>query len=250
MSEHFEVTAVNRVRQQRERGAYDRATVFDILDRGLVAHVAFIEADRPVVIPMAYGRDDERFFFHGSRGARIMRSASGVPVSIAVTLLDGLVVARSMFDCSMNYRAVVLHGRAVALEAADDRWHGLRCIAEHNLPGWWSEARAPSESELRATVILAVPFAVVSVKVRHGPPSTDDASGDRIWSGVLPIHTTFGLPIPDASVPGDVDVPASITTIREQKLADPPTLGRAGNHALRSRGAHRSPEATVVARPP
>jgi uncharacterized protein len=152
----FDVTAQNRVRQIRDRGHYDRETVFGILDRGLVAHVAFVENDRPVVIPMAYGRSGDRIFIHGAKKSRIARTMDTMPVSIGVTLVDGLVVGRSIFESSMNYRAVVIHGRAQAIEDPAELLAALRCVSEHNLPGRWDEVRAPLASELGQTGVRSI----------------------------------------------------------------------------------------------
>lgn len=207
----YAVTRLNRVRRHPERGHYDRATVHEILDRGLVAHVALVDDGRPVVIPMAYGRDDDRLFLHGARKSRITTAPVGEPVSIAVTLVDGLVVARSTFDSSMNYRAVVIHGRAVEVEDAAERLHALRCITEHQLPGRWDEVREPSEQELKATVVLAVEIEAASAKIRAGGVIHGRTPGEeRAWAGVVPIRTVVGQPIVDGEVPLDVPLPPSV----------------------------------------
>jgi len=213
-TDHFVITNLNRVRRVHQRGQYDRATVFDILDRGLVAHVAFVDGGRPIVIPMTYGRDGDRLFLHGARKARITTATVGELVSIGVTLVDGFVVARSLFDSSMNYRAVVIHGRAAELEQDAERLHALRCITEHHLPGRWDEVRVPSEQELKATVVLAVEIEAASAKVREGGVSHGEASGDeRVWAGVIPIVSTVGAPVTDGDVPVDVPIPASVRRI-------------------------------------
>ena len=223
--ESFDVTAINRVRQVRERGHYDRETVFAILDAGLVAHVAFVDQGRPVVIPMAYGRDGDRIFLHGARKSRIATATAGAPVSIGVTLVDGIVVARSMFESSMNYRAVVIHGHAVELEGEDERLHAMRCITAQTLPGRWDEVRAPYEKELKATAILEVTIEAASAKVRQGPAVDDYAEiyDERVWVGVVPVLTTFGAPVANSTVPGDVPIPASLRIGRNS------TAGHVGN---------------------
>ena len=217
MTETFEITDLNRVRQARHRASYDRVAVWDILDRGLVAHVAFVDRDRPMVIPMIYGRDGDRLFLHGAQKSRIATATSGRPVGIGVTLVDGLVVARSMFESSMNYRAVVIHGRATELADAEQRLHAMRCISDHSLPGRWDEVRAPYDKELKATVILEVTIEAASAKTRAGPPGEEyEIYDDRIWVGVIPIVTTAGPPVASASVPSDVPLPASVQRALER----------------------------------
>jgi nitroimidazol reductase NimA-like FMN-containing flavoprotein (pyridoxamine 5'-phosphate oxidase superfamily) len=212
--EGYPVGPLNRVRQLQERGCYDRATVFDILDRGLVAHVAFIDEGQPVVIPMAYGRDGDRLYLHGSRKARIVRTVVGTPVSIGVTLVDGIVAAGSLFESSMNYRAVVIHGIAVELMDPGERLRALRAVSEHSLPGRWDELGEPSGQELKATTVLAVTIEAAAAKIRRGPASTGPAVGDASqWTGVIPVVTTLGNPLPDPTVQGDVAVPPSIVRI-------------------------------------
>ena len=212
----FPVTDTNRVRRVRDRGHYDRSTIYDILDRGLVAHVAFVDEGRPVVMPMAYGRDGDVLYLHSAKKGRFSETIAGEWISVAVTLVDGIVVARSMFESSMNYRSIVVHGRAVEVKDDAGRLHGLRCVSEHNIPGRWDEVRAPYENELKATVVLRVTMEEVSAKVRQGPPLDDyDERDDRVWIGVVPIVTAVGAPIADGSVPKDVPMPGSVSRIRK-----------------------------------
>lgn len=209
--DHFAITDVNRVRRYPHRGRYDRATVFGILDCGLVAHVAFVDDGRPVVVPMAYGHDGERVFLHGAHKGRIGTAAVSDRVCIAVTLVDGLVVARSLFDTSMNYRAVVIHGRAAVVDDSAERLEALRRITEHAVPGRWAEVRAPSLKHLKATVVLAVEIETASAKVREGGVVEDaDAPDADVRCGVVPLITTVGAPMTDANVPSGVAVPASV----------------------------------------
>jgi len=208
----FDETDTNRVRRHHERGHYDKATIFDILDRGLVAHVAFVHDGRPVVIPMTYGRDGDRVYLHGARKGRIMTTTPGEPVSVGVTLVDGIVIARSLFDSTMNYRAVVIHGRAVELEDDDRRLHALRCISEHLLPGRWSEVRPPTAQELKATVVLEVEIESASAKVRDGGVRDEDEPGSEdAWRGVVPVMTTLADPVTDPNVPSTTPIPASVS---------------------------------------
>lgn len=214
-ADRFDETDANRVRRHHERGHYDKATIFGILDRGLVAHVAFVHDGRPVVIPMTYGRDGDRVYLHGARKGRITTSTPGEPVSVGVTLVDGIVIARSLFDSTMNYRAVVIHGRAVELEDDDRRLHALRCISEHLVPGRWSEVRPPTAQELKATVLLEVEIESASAKVRGGGVRDEDEPGSEdAWRGVVPVITTLGEPATDPNVPGTTAIPASVSGLR------------------------------------
>jgi len=213
-NDQFVITNVNRVRRHHERAHYDHETVFAILDRGLVAHVAFNADGRPMVIPMAYGRDGDRLFLHGARKSRITTAPVDDAVCVAVTLVDGFVVARSAFDSSMNYRAVVIHGRAVELHDDDERLHALRRITEHQLAGRWDEMRPPTEQELKATSVLAVEIETASAKVREGGVIHGDTSGEEgTWAGVVPIATVFGAPVTDGEVPADIPVSSSVQRI-------------------------------------
>lgn len=202
---------LNKLKAKRERGRYDAREIFDILDQAIVAHVGFIDDGRPVVIPMIFGRDDDRLFLHGARKGRITSTAAGEPVCITVTLVDGIVVARSMFDASMNYRSVVIHGHARELDNDADRMHALRCISEQVLPGRWDEVRAPFEKEVKGTSVLEVTIDAASAKVRGGPSNDDRYPGDeRVWAGILPLVTSFRQPVVDLDVPADVPIPESV----------------------------------------
>ena len=202
---------LNTVRAMRERGQYDAPTIFRILDQAIVAHVGFIDAGRPVVIPMLFGRDGDRLFLHGARKGRIISTAAGSAVCSAVTHVDGIVVARSMFDASMNYRSVVIHGIARELDAPDERLAALRHISEHVLPGRWDEVRAAHDKELKGTSVLEVTIDAASAKIRQGPSNDDRVPGDEhVWAGVVPIRTVMDEPIPDAAVPADVVLPESL----------------------------------------
>lgn len=210
----FTAAGINRVRQIAKRGAYDRESVYAILDRGFVAHVAFIDEGRPVVIPLVYGRSDDRLFLHGHRKSRAMTSCDGEPVSLCVTLVDGIVVGRSIFESSMNYRSVVLHGRAFPIEDTEARIEALRCVSEHMFPGRWDEVRAPYDKEIKGTGVYEVVIEAASAKVRAGPPIDDyDEFDPATWVGVVPVTTTIGRPIADTCVPCDAPVPASLSRI-------------------------------------
>jgi len=209
-NDRFTITNVNRVRRHTERAHYDRASVFGILDRATVAHVAFVVDGRPMVIPMAYGRDGDRIYLHGARKSRVATAPVAEPVCISVTLVDGFVVARSAFDSSMNYRAVVIHGRAMEVQDEAERLRALECITEQILPGRWAEVPGPTAQELKATAVLAVEIETASAKVREGDVIHSDNSDERVWAGVVPVLSVIGAPATSVSVPADVPIPASV----------------------------------------
>jgi nitroimidazol reductase NimA-like FMN-containing flavoprotein (pyridoxamine 5'-phosphate oxidase superfamily) len=201
----------SRVRRLPARAAYDDETVHAILDAALVGHVGLVAADgRPVVIPMLYGREADVLYLHGSVASRLTRSlATGVDACLTVTLLDGLVLARSAFHHSMNYRSVVVLGRATAVDG-DDKRHALRVITEHLAPGRWAEVREPDDVELRKTAVLRLPIEEASAKVRTGGPLDDEADLDLpVWAGVVPLESRFtaAIPSPDLA-PGIAPTPA------------------------------------------
>ena len=199
------------VRRSPKRGIYDRAVVDTILDAGLVAHVGFLHDGQPYVIPMSYVRDGDRLLLHGAGGSRLLRTlASGVPACVTVTLLDGLVLARSVFHHSMNYRSVVALGSATKLEGAE-KSAALEALVEGLVPGRSREARAPSRAELAATTILGFPLDEVSAKARSGPPADDPADvGLPIWAGTIPLALEAGAPEAASDVPDGEPLPASV----------------------------------------
>jgi len=206
----FESGGINRVRQIKERGHYDRDAVFGVLDAGLVAHVAVIDERRPVAIPMIYGRDGDRIFLHGHRKSRVISRDQAESISMAVTIVDGIIVARSAFESSMNYRSAVIHGKAFTLQDDEERLHALRCITEHTLPGRWDEVREPYPQELKATGIIEVEIEAASAKLRQAPVYDDYKPDPQVWAGIVPVITAFGAPIPDKTVNASVPVPASL----------------------------------------
>jgi uncharacterized protein len=192
-------TQRTRVRRLPDRGKYDAETVFAILDEGLVCHVGFAIDGQPFVIPTLYARVDEQLYIHGSAASRMLRTLSGgVHVCVTVTLVDGLVLARSAFNHSMNYRSVVILGRAMPIEDREEKLTALQAFSEHIVRGRWKDVRQPTESELKQTKVLAVPLEEVSAKVRTGEPHDDEADyALPIWAGVLPLPIVPGAPIPD-----------------------------------------------------
>ena len=198
------------VRRQPDRGRYDRDQVHAILDEGLVAHVGLVSGDGPVVIPMLYGRDGDRLLLHGSPASRLMRGgAKGLAMCVTVTLVDGLVLARSAFHHSMNYRSVVVFGEATPIVDLDERRAALDQLVDHIVPGRGPDVRPPSEKELRTTLVLALPLDECSVKLRTGPPIDDEEDLDRFtWAGVVPLTTVPGAPVPAPDLRSGPMVPA------------------------------------------
>jgi nitroimidazol reductase NimA-like FMN-containing flavoprotein (pyridoxamine 5'-phosphate oxidase superfamily) len=201
----------SRVRRVPKRAAYDGATIHAVLDAGMIGHVGFVAGTRPVVIPMLYGRDADSVYLHGSVASRLLRDLSrGVDVCLTVTLIDGLVLARSAFHHSMNYRSVVAFGRARRVEG-DERLHGLRVISEHLAPGRWEEVRPPTDQELKVTSVLRLDVEEASAKTRTGDPIDDDEDLDlEVWAGVLPCSLTWGTPLAAADLPPGRDISPSV----------------------------------------
>jgi uncharacterized protein len=203
-------SARTRVVREAERGVYDRAAVYKILDAGFLCHVGFVVDGQPFVIPTSYGRAGDHLYIHGSAASRMLRQLDqGVPVCLTVTLLDGLVLARSVFNHSMNYRSVVVLGTAVAVMDPEEKLEALRRLAEHILPGRWAESRQPSAKELKATLVMRLPIDEFSAKVRQGPP-VDDAEDYTfpVWAGVIPLNMVAGKPIPDSRLDPAYPVPS------------------------------------------
>ena len=203
-------TARTRVVREAQRGAYDRDTVYRILDEGFLCHIGFVVDGQPFVIPTSYGRKDATLYIHGSAASRMLRQMKdGVAVCITVTLLDGLVLARSVFNHSMNYRSVVILGNATLVDDPKEKLAALRVLSEHILPGRWDDARQPNERELKATSVLRVPLEEFSAKVRTGPPKDDEEDyAFPTWAGVVPLAMVAGKPIDDDGVPSGSEAPA------------------------------------------
>jgi uncharacterized protein len=205
----FTPTKRTKVQRLPDRGKYDRATVFSILDEGFVCHVGFVVDGQPFVIPTNYARVDETLYLHGSSASRMLRTISdGVQVCVKVTLVDGLVLARAAFHHSVNYRSVVMLGRAALIESAEEKMRALEAFTNHVVPGRWNDVREPTESELKATSVLALPLDEVSAKVRVGPPKDDEADyALPIWAGVLPLQVVPGVPISDPRLMAGLEPP-------------------------------------------
>jgi nitroimidazol reductase NimA-like FMN-containing flavoprotein (pyridoxamine 5'-phosphate oxidase superfamily) len=209
MSEPYTPTARTRVVREADRAVYDRAAAYQILDEGFICHVGFAVDGQPFVIPTGYGRRDDNLYIHGSAASRMLRNLNqGVPVCVTVTLLDGLVLARSIFNHSMNYRSVVVLGTAVAVEDPEEKLSALRALSEHILPGRWDEARPPNERELKATLIMGLPITEFSAKVRQGPPIDDEEDyAFPTWAGVVPLNIVADAPMNDPRLDPAQEVP-------------------------------------------
>ncbi|MGA8154191.1 MAG: pyridoxamine 5'-phosphate oxidase family protein [Terriglobales bacterium] len=199
MPDNFTPTARTRVVRESHRGVYDRATAYQILDEGFICHVGFVVDGQPFVIPTAYGRVGDNLYIHGSAGSRMLRNLDqGVAVCVTVTLLEGLVLARSIFNHSMNYRSVVVLGTAIAVEDPQEKLQALRQLSEHILPGRWEESRQPNPKELKQTLVMRLPINEFSAKVRLGPPIDDEEDyAFPTWAGVIPLEMVAGEPIDD-----------------------------------------------------
>jgi len=212
------VTQTERTTLKRlpKRGSYDRAEMHHILDEALICHVGFMSEMTPVVIPTAYGRVGDTLLLHGSAAGRMLRTvAGGVDVCVTVTLVDGLVLARSAFHHSVNYRSVVVFGRAAVVDDLEGKVAALRAITEHIVPARWADVREPLPQELKATLVLALPLEEASVKVRTGPPIDDEEDYARpTWAGELPLRVVPQPPIADARVLAGVAVPNYVTAYR------------------------------------
>lgn len=219
--DRYETTPLNKVRKG-DRAAYDKATVAAVLDDGLVAHVGFVDRERPIVIPMIYGRDGDVLYLHGAKATRFSKAlGKGVPVCITVTLIDGIVVARSAFHSSVNYRSVVIHGHARLVTDECERERALALVTDHMLPGRWDEARPAHPKEMQSTAVIAVTVEVASAKVRTGPPIDDEEDyALPIWGGIVPVRTTFGPPVDDGRLLPETTVPQSVERMRQDRGTD------------------------------
>jgi nitroimidazol reductase NimA-like FMN-containing flavoprotein (pyridoxamine 5'-phosphate oxidase superfamily) len=203
-----------RLRRKRERGSYDRAVIDAILDEALIAHLGIVdEHGQPFVIPTLHARSGDVVYCHGSTASRTLRAlAAGAPACLTVTLIDGLVLARSAMHHSANYRSAMLIGQATLVEDLDEKQAALRAVVEHIVPGRWDDVRAPSANELRATAVLALPIAECSAKVRTGGPVDDEEDyALGAWAGVIPLANSAAAPEPDQRLMAGIEPPAYVT---------------------------------------
>jgi nitroimidazol reductase NimA-like FMN-containing flavoprotein (pyridoxamine 5'-phosphate oxidase superfamily) len=203
-------TGLTRHRRLREQGSLSRNDLHAILDAAFVCHLGVVIDGRPLVLPTVYGRDERHLYLHGSVASRSL--AGEVPVCVTVTHVDGLVLARSVFEHGVNYRSAVIHGEARTVTDPEEKLAGLRLLTEHAAPGQWSYARSPSRKELAATTLLAVSLQEASVKIRTGAPDdgTGPDAGLGLWAGTLPLTTLWGAPVPDPVLPPGTPVPEHI----------------------------------------
>lgn len=207
----FERTPRNTVRRLPARAAYDREQIYAIVDAAPICHVGFVQEGQPYVIPTIHARLGDTLVFHGAPASRLLKHiAAGEPLCVAVTVLDGIVLARSVFHHSMNYRSAVLFGRGRILEG-EEKWQALEAITEHVWPGRWGEARQPTPQELKATLVVGMEIESASAKVRTGPPKDDEADyALPIWAGVVPVSLVYGEPEPDPHLAPGIAPPPSV----------------------------------------
>src|ERR1700738_2705708 len=210
LPETFSPTERTRVVREPHRGSFDRDTIYKILDEGFVCHVGFTVEGQPYVIPTMYARVGDAIYFHGSAASRMLRSASaGIAVCITVTIADGLVLARSVFNHSMNYRSVVALGQATLVDTPEEKLAALHAFTEKILPGRWNDARQPNEKELKATSVLRLPLTEVSAKIRSGPVLDDEEDyALRVWAGIVPLRLQAEAPIRDERCDPAITTPA------------------------------------------
>ena len=212
MSQPHTPTARTRITREPHLGTYDREVAYQILDAGFICHVGFIVEGQPFVIPTSFGRSGDNLYIHGSAASRMLKQMqNGVPVCVTVTLLDGLVLARSVFNHSMNYRSVMVLGSATAVSNPNEKLAALRILSEHIIPGRWQDARLPNDRELKATLVLKMPIEEFSAKVRSGPPVDDEEDYSfPTWAGVLPIRFDTRAAIPDPRLDSARELPGYV----------------------------------------
>lgn len=207
MSDQLEPTKKTTLKRIPKRGNFDREVINSILDEAFICHVGFVADGQPYVIPTAYGRVGNDLYVHGSSASRLMRSlADGIDICVTVTLIDGLVLARSAFHHSINYRSIVIIGNAEMVTGDDEKIKALEAFTEHLIPGRWNDVRPPTDLELKATIVLRLPINEASAKMRTGDPVDDEADYMlNVWAGVLPLALKAGEPIPDARLNPDIE---------------------------------------------
>lgn len=211
------------LRRHRDRGRTERADLDAVLEAGLVCHLGVVIDGTPVVLPTGYGRIGDTLYLHGSSANQSILAAAGRPVCVTITLLDGLVCARAVFNQSMNYRSAVIFGAARMVTDEDEKLAALRAITNHLVPDRWEHARTPTRKELAATAVLAVPLAEASVKARSGAPKDEPEDYESgAWAGVLPAALSFGRAEPDPALTPGIEVPEHISALAGQVRGAPP----------------------------
>ncbi len=214
--EEFERTTLNKVQRLPQRGHYDRETVYAIVDEALICHVGFVFDGRPFVLPTIHVRVNDTIYLHGAVANRMLGSlSSGNPVCLTMTLIDGIVFARSVFHHSMNYRSVVIFGKGREVTDRTEKDAAFLALTEHIAKGRWDEARIPNERETKSTMIIAVEIESASAKIRTGPAKDDEEDYNmNVWAGILPVRLSFGEPIKDDRLPESIPVPEYLTKYR------------------------------------
>lgn len=214
----FAKTDKNRVRRQAMRGHYDKETVYGIIDEALICHIGFVQDGVPFVIPTIHARDGDALILHGAKASRMMKYIqAGHDVCVTITLLDGLVMARSAFHHSMNYRSVVLFGKGTLMEGEQEKMHGSQILTEHLFPGRWEDARQPNKKELNATSFVSISIDSATAKIRTGPPGDDDEDYQLpVWAGVVPIRQHFDTPVDDPLLNDGIALPDYMTNYQRK----------------------------------
>jgi nitroimidazol reductase NimA-like FMN-containing flavoprotein (pyridoxamine 5'-phosphate oxidase superfamily) len=205
----FPQTDRTKLKRLPKRGHFDRETVYAILDEGFICHVGFVVDGQPFVIPTGYARVDDKLYVHGSQASRMLRSlAGGLDACVTVTIVDGLVLARSAFHHSINYRSVLVFGRATLVEDPKEKYEALVSLSEHIVRGRWADVREPNEVEMKQTTVLCLPMEEASAKIRTGPPLDDEEDyALPMWAGVIPLKLIAEEPINDPRLPAEIPVP-------------------------------------------
>ncbi len=216
MTSRISQTERTRLRRLPKRGEFDRETIYSILDESFICHVGFLVDGQPYVIPTGFARIGDELYIHGSSASRMLRNlANGIDVCVTVTLIDGLVLARSAFHHSINYRSVVILGNAELVENAEEKDKALEAFTEHIIPGRWAEVRWPTKLELKATSVLKLPIEEASAKVRIGDPKEDEEDyAMDVWAGVIPLTVSSGEPIPDTKLRSGIEPPAHVVNFK------------------------------------
>jgi uncharacterized protein len=218
----FPQTNRTKLKRLPKRGHFDRETVYGVLDEGFICHVGFVVDGHPVVIPTGYARVDDKLYIHGSQASRMLRTlANGLDACVTVTLIDGLVLARSAFHHSINYRSVVVFGRATLVDDPKEKYDALVALSEHIIRGRWNDVREPTELEMKQTTVLSLLLEEASAKIRTGPPIDDEEDYNlRMWAGVLPLSLVAGEPINDPRLPEGIDAPDYVKTYKRSPLSE------------------------------
>lgn len=216
MSENIQVTERTKIRRIPKRGSFEREKIYRILDEGFVCHVGFTVDGQPFVIPTAYARDGDNLIIHGSAASRMMRAMAGeIDVCVTVTLIDGLVLARSAFHHSINYRSVVIFGKAKFVSNEKEKLEALRLFTEHLIPNRWEDVRLPTANELKATTVLSLSLQEASAKIRVGDPKDDDEDyGMNVWAGVIPLKMTANEPVDDERLKDGIESPSYVSNYK------------------------------------